>query len=50
MPKGFNAKGIEGFTKWMTAILNETKMEKAQVKYTVNKTKKLLDEGFPKAN
>lgn len=48
MPKGFNKKAIEGFSKWMVAVLNESGIEKNQIENTVNKTRKLLNEGFPK--
>lgn len=48
MPKGFNRKAIEGFTKWMVAVLNDTDVEKNQIENTVNRTRKLLNEGFPK--
>ncbi|MEK6961007.1 MAG: hypothetical protein AABX47_07590 [Nanoarchaeota archaeon] len=48
MPKGFNNKAIEGFTQWMTAIINETNMSRADADSLVRKTKTLLDEGFPK--
>ncbi len=47
MPKGFNNKAIEGFTQWMTATLNESNLNKNEVKETVDKTRVLLKEGFP---
>ena len=47
MPKGFNNKAIEGFTQWMKATLNESSLNKNEVKETVDKTRVLLREGFP---
>ena len=49
MPKGFTRKGIEGFSQWMTAIMEDSGLDKAKVKTAVENTKKLLDKGFPKA-
>ncbi len=47
MPKGFNRKGIEGFTQWMTSVLGSTNLDKSEAERTVEKTRQLLEEGFP---
>lgn len=48
MPKGFNKKAIDGFMQWMSAMMNEANKDRTRAGASMERTKELLDKGFPK--